>query len=83
MYVCICKAVTEKQVSQAVHSGVTTLRHLRDELGVTSECGRCARCALECMRATLGQCAVGQRTGEKAVQHLPPVVHTGLLAQAA
>lgn len=53
MYVCICKAVTERQLNQAVHSGATSLRHLREELGVTSECGRCARCALECMRATL------------------------------
>ncbi len=45
MYVCVCQAVTERQVREAVESGVTSMRGLRQELGVASECGRCARCA--------------------------------------
>lgn len=45
MYVCICHAVTERQVRQAVEDGVHTLRALRDHLGVASECGKCAGCA--------------------------------------
>lgn len=50
MYICVCKAVTERQVKQAVKSGAASLRDLRQELGVTSECGRCAKCALDCLR---------------------------------
>jgi bacterioferritin-associated ferredoxin len=45
MYVCVCQAVTERQVREAVENGVTSLRGLREQLGVASECGRCARCA--------------------------------------
>lgn len=52
MYVCVCNAVTEKQIHKAVDDGVRTLRGLRQLLGVTAECGRCARCAKDCLRAT-------------------------------
>ena len=45
MYVCVCQAVTERQVREAVSQGVTSMRGLRAQLGVASECGRCARCA--------------------------------------
>lgn len=45
MYVCICQAVTERQVREAVNQGVSSMRGLREQLGVASECGRCARCA--------------------------------------
>jgi bacterioferritin-associated ferredoxin len=45
MYVCICQAVTEKQVRDAVGQGVHSLSALREHLGVASECGKCARCA--------------------------------------
>ena len=45
MYVCVCQAVTERQVREAVQSGVESMRGLREQLGVASECGRCARSA--------------------------------------
>lgn len=50
MYVCVCKAVTERQVKQAVNEGVDTMRDLNHRLGVAGECGRCAKCALACLR---------------------------------
>ena len=43
MYVCMCKGVTDKQLKDAVKAGATTLRCLRDQLGVASTCGACAR----------------------------------------
>ena len=49
MYVCICQAVTERQIHQAVHAGARTLQDLRRELGVAAECGRCATCARQCL----------------------------------
>lgn len=41
MYVCICKAVTDKQIRRARDEGVATLEDLRDTLGVASGCGSC------------------------------------------
>lgn len=55
MYVCVCNAVTERHIDEAVRQGSSTLRHLRQELGVTAECGRCAVCARDCLRAALGE----------------------------
>lgn len=53
MYVCVCKAVTEKQLNAAVRAGARNLRALRKELGITSDCGRCAQFAHECLRNCL------------------------------
>lgn len=53
MYVCVCNAVTERHIGQAVREGATTLRELRAQLGVASECGRCACCARDCLRSAL------------------------------
>ncbi|MCC4115461.1 (2Fe-2S)-binding protein [Aromatoleum toluclasticum] len=53
MYVCICNAVTERHIDEAVSDGVSTLRELRTRLGVAGECGRCASCARDCLRAAM------------------------------
>lgn len=63
MYICVCKAVTERQVKQAASEGAGSLRDLRDRLGVTEECGRCAKCALECLRAHEAKNAQGRPHG--------------------
>lgn len=54
MYVCVCKAVTDRQIREAAESGARTLRDLRRDLGVTSECGRCASCAKDCLKEAHG-----------------------------
>lgn len=41
MYVCVCNAVTEKQVRQSVADGARTLEDLQVELGVATCCGTC------------------------------------------
>ncbi len=41
MYICICNAVTDKQIRRAKASGLDTLEDLRDTLGVTGCCGSC------------------------------------------
>lgn len=56
MYVCVCRAVTERQIQEAVQGGARNLRDLRRELGVTSECGRCASCARDCLKAAQQGC---------------------------
>jgi len=47
MYVCICNAVTEKQIRKAAKAGVEDLWDLRRELGVASGCGACKEMASE------------------------------------
>lgn len=45
MYVCICKALTEKDIHQAVARGCNSVRDLKRQTGLASECGRCVACA--------------------------------------
>lgn len=49
MYVCVCNAVTERQIHQAVKQGAKTVKHLKDSLGVGTECGKCVSCAKACL----------------------------------
>ncbi len=53
MYVCICKAVTERQIEDAVARGAHCLKDLKHELGVASECGKCASEAKHCLKLAL------------------------------
>jgi bacterioferritin-associated ferredoxin len=50
MYICICSAVTERQIHQAVKAGATSMQDLRNTLNITADCGRCAPCARKCLR---------------------------------
>ena len=45
MYVCICNSVTDCDIREAASRGARTLKDLRRELGVASDCGKCASCA--------------------------------------
>jgi len=53
MYVCMCHGVTDKQIRQAVCDGAASMRELRQELGVASDCGRCAQFAKQLLDETL------------------------------
>ena len=50
MYVCVCRAVTDSQIREAIYDGACSMRELRQRLGVASECGRCSQCALGILR---------------------------------
>lgn len=47
MFICICSAITERQVIKAVADGAETLVDLQVDLGVAMCCGRCADTASE------------------------------------
>lgn len=47
MYVCICNAITDKQIRQAAAKGATTVMDLTNELGVAAGCGSCRETAAE------------------------------------
>lgn len=67
MYVCVCHAVTDRQIREAAQGGARTLRDLRRELGVASDCGRCATCAHECLCTANGeQCKPGKAARKTA-----------------
>lgn len=44
MFVCLCNAVTDTQIRSAVADGAVRMRDLSEQLGVASDCGKCARC---------------------------------------
>ncbi|MFO1361396.1 MAG: (2Fe-2S)-binding protein [Burkholderiales bacterium] len=50
MYVCVCNAVTDREIRQCADLGVETFDQLRECLGVASCCGKCEFTA----RALLG-----------------------------
>ena len=53
MYVCICNAVTERDIGSAVAEGCCSLRELREQLGVGACCGRCTDCARDVLKNSL------------------------------
>lgn len=64
MYICICNAVTERQVHAAVDAGATTLSDLQFELGVASCCGCCAEMAQDYLPG--GRCSRACQTNPMA-----------------
>ena len=52
MYVCICNAITDKQIRQAAEAGVRDLWGLQRELGVGTNCGACKEMASDIIRET-------------------------------
>lgn len=56
MYVCVCQAVTERQIRQAAHEGARSLKDLYRDLGISRDCGRCANCARHCLNEALSSC---------------------------
>jgi bacterioferritin-associated ferredoxin len=54
MYICICNAVTEREIRETARLGARSLRDLREELGVAGKCGRCKAAAAEILREERG-----------------------------
>jgi bacterioferritin-associated ferredoxin len=43
MYVCVCKAVTNSHITQAINQGVCSRRQLMQCTGAGSVCGKCSQ----------------------------------------
>ncbi|MGP9831776.1 bacterioferritin-associated ferredoxin [Marinobacter sp. NSM] len=50
MYVCLCHGVTDREIREAAEEGVSSMRQLGKQLGVGTQCGRCACAAREILR---------------------------------
>jgi bacterioferritin-associated ferredoxin len=58
MYVCICNAVTESDIDEAIRDGASGLTDLRDRLQVGTCCGACETTAADYLSENLqGQCS--------------------------
>ena len=52
MYICLCNAITERQIIRAVELGARSTSDLAQGLGVGIGCGRCTSCAKTLLRDT-------------------------------
>ena len=41
MYICVCNAVTDTHINEAIAEGVRTLEQLQEKLPITDCCGQC------------------------------------------
>ncbi len=72
MYVCVCNAVTERQIHHAVKHGAKTVKHLKEQLNVGTECGRCVSCAKACIKqAQAAQNSEHPSLAKKLIQIAP------------
>ena len=55
MYVCICNAVTDSDIRNAVIDGVRNMRQLRQSTGCGSKCGCCKEMAVEILQQSLSE----------------------------
>lgn len=53
MYICICKAVNDSAIKQAVSDGVSNFRDLSSRTGCGTQCGSCVKLAREVMDQAL------------------------------
>ena len=71
MFICICKAITERQVQSAVAEGADTMAELQAQLGVATRCGCCHDTAAEYL------------PGGRYADHIPAPVVGSLVDDAA
>lgn len=75
MYICVCKAVTDRKIQQAVNDGAYSLRDLTRELGLGTGCGKCVPAAREVLGACLmRQSAARQVEAATPAQWIPAAV---------
>ena len=64
MYICICNAVTERQLKECARSGAKSLDELAFQLGVGTACGRCRESASGVLREVHTECECALATLE-------------------
>jgi bacterioferritin-associated ferredoxin len=58
MYVCLCKAITDRQLRSAVHDGASSFRQVAQATGCSTQCGQCACLAKEIVEDTLSEVGI-------------------------
>lgn len=70
MYVCVCNAVSERDIRDAVDGGVRTFEDLRARTGCATCCGCCEPVAIQVMEQCL------RTTGDARSPFRPPGFNT-------
>lgn len=60
MYICICHAVTDRDIRSCIEDGADSMRALRKELCVGTQCGKCARDVREILKEEKSGASAGQ-----------------------
>lgn len=68
MYICVCKAVSEKRIERVVQQGVRSLKDLKDTTGLGSCCGKCVPDARRCLSDATARIEIRER------HHFPTAV---------
>jgi bacterioferritin-associated ferredoxin len=55
MYICLCNAITDRDIVKAAEQGVSSSEDLAHQLGVGLGCGRCISCAKSVLSDALAQ----------------------------
>lgn len=55
MYICICNAITDRDIVRAAEAGARSEDDLAHELGVGLGCGRCTSCAKSLLVETVAR----------------------------
>ena len=58
MYICICKAITDEDIKNAVNDGAQDLAAVQSQLGVSTGCGTCLEHAEEVIDQALTESLV-------------------------
>ena len=53
MYVCICQAVTDRDIHEAVREGACCMDCLAERLAVSTCCGQCSPSVSACLESSL------------------------------
>ncbi len=60
MYICLCHGITDTQIESAIDDGLESMKQLKSELSVGSQCGKCCQCAKKVLNRKLLQIAEAQ-----------------------
>ena len=60
MIVCLCNAVSDRDIHEAASEGASTLQHLSERFNLGMCCGACRECASDCLNkvANINQSAI-------------------------
>lgn len=81
MYVCVCNAITDREVRAAVAAGANTLEDLQFELGVATCCGGCADHASQYLPEG-SKCIPNPCETGSAALHVEPLIETRVIRRS-
>jgi bacterioferritin-associated ferredoxin len=68
MYVCICRAVRERQIREAAQGGAVSLHDLMRDLGLGTGCGKCVPTARNVLEEAVALKRAAETAGVTAVE---------------